>query len=295
MTKESFSKEYLPYVMSEITNVLEKNASERTLFESMSYSLEAGGKRLRPLLLLATIDFFGSTLSKGHFQIAGALEMIHTYSLIHDDLPAMDNDELRRGKPTNHIVYGEALAILAGDGLLTEALHLVAISDLSSTQKVWLMTELTKASGSKGMIGGQVGDIEGEKTILTLEELQAVHEKKTGALIHFAVEAGCYLTNQPEAIMAEMMTYADNFGVAFQIKDDLLDVLGDEAEIGKHTGMDEALNKSTYTSLLGVRGAQEALSEHYNKAICALNTVKHQLGKTEEITILEELIQTLMG
>ena len=295
MTKEIFAKEYLPYVMKEMASVLETNASEKLLFDSMSYSLEAGGKRLRPLLLLATIDFFGEKLSKGHFQIAGALEMIHTYSLIHDDLPAMDNDELRRGKPTNHMVYGEALAILAGDGLLTEALHLVAVSELSSAQRVWVMTELTKASGAKGMIGGQVGDIEGEKTTLTLEELQAVHEKKTGALIRFAVETGCYLTDQSESIMTEMMTYADNFGVAFQIKDDLLDVLGDETEIGKRTGMDEALNKSTYTSLLGVEGAQKALSEHYNKAVTALTTVKKQLGKTEEVTILEELIQTLMG
>ncbi|WEG73846.1 polyprenyl synthetase family protein [Vagococcus intermedius] len=291
---KSFSSHHLPLINEEMLETIQVLASEDSLRESMRYSVIAGGKRLRPLLLLATLAFFDHKIEKGHYQLAAALEMIHTYSLIHDDLPAMDNDDLRRGQPTNHIVFGEGLAILAGDALLNEALYLVSDSELDNESKVWLMKQLTLAAGSAGMIGGQVADIEGEERPLSLDELQSVHRRKTGALIKFAVEAGSYLAKVDEHIFIEMGLFAENFGIAFQIKDDLLDVLGDEALIGKKTGMDATLNKSTYTSLLGVKGAQTALQEHYTKAIAALDEVKKIIGKPMEVSLLEQLIETLM-
>lgn len=289
-----FSSTHLSSIDEVMLRTIQELASEESLLESMRYSVIAGGKRVRPLLFLATLAFFDQTIEKGHYQVAASLEMIHTYSLIHDDLPAMDNDELRRGKPTNHIVFGEGLAILAGDALLNEALYLVSDSELDDQAKVWLMKQLTLAAGSAGMIGGQVADIEGEKRLLCLEDLQSVHRRKTGALIKFAVEAGSYLAGADEKIVIEMGRYAEHFGIAFQIKDDLLDVLGDEALIGKKTGMDAALNKSTYTSLLGVSGAQSALKDHYTQAIVALDEVKKIMGKPMETSLLEQLIETLM-
>lgn len=289
-----FSADHLPRLAEEMTYFIQLQASEESLYESMAYSLAAGGKKLRPLLLLATIDFFNCQITRGAYQVAGALEMIHTYSLIHDDLPAMDNDDLRRGKPTNHIVFGEGLAILAGDGLLTEAFHLLAQADLDATLKVALLEGLAKGAGTQGMIGGQVADIEGESQQLDLASLQSVHRRKTGALIQFAVEAGLLLSGQEQKISELMMSYAENFGIAFQIKDDLLDVIGDEAALGKRTGMDQVMNKSTYTSLLGVEGAKKALAEHYGLALSALNEVKREFKMSNEQSILEELIQTLI-
>lgn len=289
----SFADTHLPRLELEINQFITKQATEESLLKSMTYSLAAGGKKLRPLLLLATIDFFSGQLTRGAYQVAGALEMIHTYSLIHDDLPAMDDDELRRGQPTNHIVFGEGLAILAGDGLLTEAFHLVAEAELKPELKVGLLQRLAQGSGTQGMIGGQVADIEGESQQLDLTSLQSVHRRKTGALIKFAVEAGLLISGQEEKIVDLLLVYADNFGIAFQIKDDLLDVIGDEAVIGKKTGMDQALNKSTYTSLLGVEGAKQALEEHAQLALSALEEVKLEMNITGKTSLLEELIQTL--
>lgn len=291
---KSFAMTHLPQLEQEMTQFIDAQATEVNLLKSMSYSLAAGGKKLRPLLLLATLDFFNQPIERGAYQVAGALEMIHTYSLIHDDLPAMDNDDLRRGKPTNHIVFGEGMAILAGDGLLTEAFHLVAEASLEASLKVVLLQRLALGAGTRGMIGGQVADIEGETQQLDLASLQSVHRRKTGALIQFAVEAGLLISEQNQEVSQQMMVYAENFGIAFQIKDDLLDVIGDEAVIGKKTGMDEALGKSTYTSLLGVEGAQKALSDHYQLALSALQAVKEIRQLPQETSLLEELIQTLM-
>lgn len=290
----SFGKIHIPKLDREIDQFIKSQATEAHLLDSMSYSLAAGGKKLRPLLLLGTIAFFNGQITRGAYQVAGALEMIHTYSLIHDDLPAMDNDELRRGKPTNHIVYGEGLAILAGDGLLTEAFHLVAEAELAAELKVSLLQRLARYAGTQGMIGGQVADIEGESQQLDLPALQSVHRRKTGALIKFAVEAGLLISHQEQQISDQMQIYAENFGIAFQIKDDLLDVIGDETVIGKKTGMDQALNKSTYTSLLGVEGAKVALEDHCQLAMSALEKVKLELKITQETSLLAELIQTLM-
>ncbi|QIL45591.1 polyprenyl synthetase family protein [Vagococcus coleopterorum] len=291
---KQFAQEHVEKINQEMATAIQAHTTEKSLLESMSYSVEAGGKRLRPLLLLATQEFLGKPLTKGSYQVAAALEMIHTYSLIHDDLPAMDNDELRRGKPTNHMVYGEGLAILAGDALLTEAFHVVGEGELSDEQKVWTLTNLAKASGSYGMIAGQVADIEGETKSLTLSELQRVHARKTGALIEFAVAAGAMLADATSEVMAALAEYSHHFGIAFQIKDDLLDVIGDEAVIGKKTGMDAELNKTTYTSLLGVAGAQQSLKEHYEEAIAIIERVEKLTNRENAGAVLKAMIQTLI-
>ena len=290
---KEFSKQNIPVINQKMYDFLEKTSQSEILFDSMVYSLDAGGKRFRPLLLLATVDFFGQTLENSHYEIAAALEMIHTYSLIHDDLPAMDDDDLRRGKPTNHKVYGEGLAILAGDALLTESFHLVAEMEVESALKVELIRLLAKASGSAGMIAGQVEDVLGEGKKINFRELQKMHQKKTGMLIQFAVEAGVLMSTQSFEMKKWLLEYAQNVGIAFQIRDDLLDVLGDEAAIGKKVGADEAHNKNTYVSLLGIEGATKAFENHCDLATESLQKAKGLLNKSEEVTLLEIIIEEL--
>lgn len=295
MSKKSltdFSSAHLPKVDQVMKNFLQAVTNEQTLWEAMDYSVSAGGKRIRPLLLLAALDFFSVEIKKAHYEVAAALEMIHTYSLIHDDLPGMDNDDLRRGKPTNHKIFGEGIAILAGDGLLTEAFDLIASTDLDSSMRVLLLKSLASAAGTGGMIAGQTADIEGENKELSLEQLQHIHRRKTGALILFAVEAACKLAKVEKEIEDLMIDFGENYGIAFQIKDDILDVVGDEQELGKTTGSDESLNKSTYTSLLGVEEAQKKLEYHINRAISSLHDVQDKIGQ-KEITLLEKLIWKL--
>lgn len=290
---KEFSKQNIPVINQKMYDFLEKTSQSEILFDSMVYSLDAGGKRFRPLLLLATVDFFGQTLENSHYEIAAALEMIHTYSLIHDDLPAMDDDDLRRGKPTNHKVYGEGLAILAGDALLTESFHLVAEMEVESALKVELIRLLAKASGSTGMIAGQVEDVLGEGKKINFRDLQKMHQKKTGMLIQFAVEAGVLMSTQSFEMKKWLLEYAQNVGIAFQIRDDLLDVLGDEATIGKKIGADEAHNKNTYVSLLGIEGATKAFENHCDLATESLQKAKDLLNKSEEVTLLEIIIEEL--
>ncbi|WP_086350515.1 polyprenyl synthetase family protein [Candidatus Enterococcus clewellii] len=256
-----FQQRYVPMIEQEMTTFIEKYTTNTYLKESMLYSIQSGGKRLRPLLLLAVVASFGKDLEKKDFQTAAALEMIHTYSLIHDDLPAMDDDDLRRGKPTNHKIYGEAHAILAGDGLLTAAIQLLALSQLAMDEKILLIQLLTKAAGTEGMVSGQAGDLQGETRSLTLEELIEVHERKTGALIEFALLAGGILAEQTDTIVALLGDFAKHLGLAFQIRDDLLDVTSSEEALGKQVGRDETLNKSTYPGLLGIEGATKAFNE----------------------------------
>lgn len=290
---KEFSKQNIPVINQKMYDFLEKTSQSEILFDSMVYSLDAGGKRFRPLLLLATVDFFGQTLEKSHYEVAAALEMIHTYSLIHDDLPAMDDDDLRRGKPTNHKVYGEGLAILAGDALLTESFHLVAEMEVESALKVELIRLLAKASGSTGMIAGQVEDVLGEGKKINFRDLQKMHQKKTGMLIQFAVEAGVLMSTQSFEMKKWLLEYAQNVGIAFQIRDDLLDVLGDEVTIGKKVGADEAHNKNTYVSLLGIEGATKAFENHCDLATESLQKAKDLLNKSEEVTLLEIIIEEL--
>lgn len=270
MDLTTLQREYLPLVEAEMVGYLRRNTTDEKLRDSMIYSVEAGGKRLRPLMVLAATASFGNELTSGVIQTAAALEMIHTYSLIHDDLPAMDNDDLRRGKPTNHKVYGEALAILAGDGLLTAAFQLLSEADLPLSEKLLLIQQLTKASGTIGMVAGQAADIQGEHQALPLAELQAVHARKTGALIRFALIAGGILAQQTEEVVVALAQFAEHLGLAFQIRDDLLDATATTEELGKNVRQDAQLAKSTYPSLLGLVGAKEALQQELTKAEAVL-------------------------
>lgn len=234
--------------------------------ESMIYSLKAGGKRLRPILLFATLNAFEKGEEQG-LDVACALEMIHTYSLIHDDLPSMDDDDLRRGKPTNHKVYGEAIAILAGDGLLTHSFEVIANSpQITDALKVKVISMLAHAAGPQGMVGGQVADLLGENKDLTVEELEYIHEHKTGKLLRFAVVAGAVLAGASNEQQKCLDQFAKHLGLAFQIKDDILDIEGNEEQIGKPVGSDEGKAKSTYPKLLSIAGAKEKCNVHLKQA-----------------------------
>ncbi|MFD2306584.1 polyprenyl synthetase family protein [Enterococcus termitis] len=287
-----FRKQQLPLIEKEMENFINDYTANDRLKEAMLYSIHAGGKRFRPLLVLAVLDSFNREIQTADYQVAAALEMIHTYSLIHDDLPAMDDDDLRRGKPTNHKVFGEAHAILAGDGLLTAAFQLVALSQIQSDQKVLLIQLLSKASGTQGMVAGQAGDLQGENSSLSLAELADVHEKKTGALIEFALLAGGILAQQPQEVVDLLGVFASHLGLAFQIKDDLLDATSSEEELGKQVGRDEALNKSTYPGLLGLEGAKEALAEQLNLGNETLEAVK-EISSDFHLALLQEFLNQL--
>lgn len=262
----SQNAELLPKIEHELTRFIEEHTCNERLQRAMSYSIDAGGKRLRPLLVLSTAAAFGKELTEADYQVAASVEMVHTYSLIHDDLPAMDDDDLRRGQPTNHKVFGEAAAILAGDALLTGAFQLLSLSQIEPSEKVLLMQLLSRASGSEGMVAGQMADIEGEARQLSLEELILVHRKKTGALIQFAVMAGGVLAQQPAEVIDLLAEFSEHLGLAFQIRDDLLDVISTEAELGKKVGRDQELQKSTYPALLGEQGARTALAAELEQA-----------------------------
>lgn len=234
--------------------------------ESMVYSLNAGGKRVRPTLLLATLAGYEIPISYG-YEVACAIEMVHTYSLIHDDLPAMDNDDLRRGKPTNHKVYGDAIAILSGDALLTLSFQLLSSAKhISAEKKIQLIQWISKAAGAEGMVGGQVEDMLGENKDLSVEQLENIHHGKTGALLAASIVAGAIIADVSDSEREELHCFAKHLGLAFQIKDDILDVEGDEKEIGKPVGSDVGNDKSTYPKILGIDGAKEKLAYHIEQA-----------------------------
>ncbi len=235
-----------------------------TLLASMRYSLFAGGKRLRPALALGACEIAcGEYLPA--IPAACALEMIHTYSLIHDDLPAMDDDDLRRGQPTNHKKYGEAMAILAGDGLLTMAFDVAA-----QTDNAQVVREIAQAAGIVGMVGGQVLDMESEGKHADLSTLQRIHRAKTGALIRGAVRAGALCGGVDEQQLSSLTVYGEAIGLAFQIADDILDVVGDEAAIGKPVGSDAGRDKSTYPALLGLDESRALARQAVDDALAAL-------------------------
>ena len=230
------------------------------LVESVLYSIQAGGKRLRPLLLLELLEAFGQELTEDHFQVAGALEMIHTGSLIHDDLPAMDNDDYRRGQLTNHKKFGEDLAILAGDALFLDPFGMIAASALPDAVKVSLILELSDASGSRGMVAGQVLDMEGEHKQLTLAELQTIHANKTGRLLAYPfIAAGLMLELQAD-IGQLLDKIGKTLGLAFQVRDDILDLVADFEALGKTPQKDLVAEKSTYPVLLGLEESKALLT-----------------------------------
>ena len=260
-----------------------------TLRASMAYSLMAGGKRLRPVLLMAAADAVGADGTK-FLPVACALEMIHTYSLIHDDLPAMDNDDLRRGKPTNHVVYGEGIAILAGDALLTLAFTVILRQKAVPAEALLrVVDEISRAAGAEGMVGGQVLDLEAENRQISMEELRRVHTGKTGALFRAALRSGAILAGASEEQLSALTAYADHFGLAFQITDDILDVIGNAEEIGKPVGSDKKNHKSTYVTLTSLEMAQELARRTVAEAEAALSAFG------QEATFLRELVAYLVN
>lgn len=249
---------------------------EKTVVEAARYSLFAGGKRVRPVLCLAAAELVEGSVN-AVMPAACALEMVHTYSLIHDDLPAMDNDDFRRGRPTNHRVYGEAVAILAGDLLLTEAFGLLAApptveaAAIPAERRLQAVAILARASGAQGMIAGQVIDLESETREVDLTTVEYMHIRKTGALISASLEIGAVLSGaSPEALEA-LTRYGRHVGLAFQITDDLLDVEGDPEVMGKSAGSDAARNKKTYPALVGVVRTKEIAQDHVQQAVKALD------------------------
>ncbi|EJS71505.1 hypothetical protein ICW_01370 [Bacillus wiedmannii] len=275
---DTFLKESKTFVEEKLVSYANELQCPNVLREAMAYSLGAGGKRLRPLLLFATLQAFGKERNLG-IGAACALEMIHTYSLVHDDLPCMDDDDLRRGKPTNHKVFGEAMAVLAGDGLLTYAFQVIMAyeqKEISAEKKVRLVLELAKAAGPEGMVGGQVADMEAEGKQLTIDELEYIHKHKTGKLLEFAVLAGSILSDATEEQEEKLLAFAKYIGLAFQIRDDILDVEGTEEEIGKPIGSDVSNEKSTYTTLFTVDRAKDILEETIAKAKGAIGSLQLQ-------------------
>ncbi|WP_206812769.1 polyprenyl synthetase family protein [Paradesulfitobacterium ferrireducens] len=239
---------------------------EGILSESMCYSLLGGGKRIRPVLALASGAALGGK-SEDFLPAACALEMIHTYSLIHDDLPAMDDDDYRRGKLTNHKVFGEGIAVLAGDALLTYAFELLAEPlPIAPERQLRVLREVAAAAGKSGMVFGQVQDLAGEDRSLTLEEIEQIHRDKTGALLVASARLGAILAGGSEPELEAFTLYAQALGLAFQIKDDILDIEGDSKLLGKTVGSDLRRHKATYPSLLGLEGAKEHLHKQIAKA-----------------------------
>lgn len=259
--------------LDEYFDGMEQDVPEKNLLNSMRYSLMAGGKRIRPVLALAVAKMLGEQV-RIVMPFAASIEMIHTYSLIHDDLPAMDDDDYRRGKLTNHKVYGEAMAILAGDALLNEALNLMLKASLSDPAKMKQMVEATlviaEAAGKTGMIAGQVIDMEAEGKTLSAGELKNMHRKKTGALLKASILAPAIISGSHDKILESLSQYADSIGLAFQIKDDILDVESSLTELGKPAGSDAKNDKNTYVTLYGIEQAKSMLNEATENAVDAL-------------------------
>lgn len=276
----SFFTEYNKYqiiIEKWLDSMISNNLVPQTnIHKAMEYSLMAGGKRIRPILAIAVSEMLKGELS-AVLPYAGAIELIHTYSLVHDDLPCMDNDDFRRGKPTNHKVFGEAMAVLAGDGLLNLAFEIMLMDIVKDKNNCIQKSEtaymIAKAAGISGMIGGQVIDIEAENKEISYEEICGMHKKKTGALIKASVLAPAILLRADEGILNNLEVYADNIGLAFQIKDDILDYEGSSEIVGKSVGKDEKNNKSTFVSKLGIEKAKELLKVSIEKAVEAIKTI----------------------
>lgn len=270
-----------------INDFLEKRIAQKGISrvdEAMKYSLLAGGKRLRPLLLMAAADAVGGQ-GYNYLAVAGGLEMIHTYSLIHDDLPAMDNDDYRRGRLTNHKVYGEPLALLAGDGLLTLAFEvMLEQKNVEPAVLVETVKEIAMCAGKDGMVGGQTLDLAAEGKKISAKEMKTLHEAKTGALFLAAVRSGARLGGASSEQMQALTRFAELFGLAFQISDDILDVIGDAEEMGKATGSDSKLQKSTYVTLYGLEKAETMATETLQQAMACLNMFEEKAEPLREIT-----------
>lgn len=275
-TLQEFIDDYQPFFENEMKAELEHLTIPGELKDSMLYSVQAGGKRLRPLLLFASYNMYTEDFRPA-VKTAIALEMIHTYSLIHDDLPAMDDDDYRRGIPTNHKVFGDATAILAGDALLTYSFELIANDTyLMDTHKMQLIQNLSHASGPLGMVGGQFLDVEAENRQVTVNELEHIHTLKTAKLLSFAVKAGALIGHASPGTIRHLEEFSYYIGLLFQVQDDILDVVGKVEKMGKPAGSDAALHKSTYPNLLGLDEARNMKNRYVNYAKSALNNVNGQ-------------------
>ena len=253
-------KQKIDYIETLLNKYMPKEEGyQKTIIEAMNYSLKAGGKRLRPILTLESCKIVGGN-EEDAIPFAMAIEMIHTYSLIHDDLPALDNDDLRRGKPTNHKVFGEGMATLAGDALLNYAFELMLSSSIDkedSNKYLKAINEVAKHAGIYGMIGGQVVDVESENKIIDRDKLDFIHLNKTAAMIVGCMRAGAIIGGASEEELEKVTKYGRNIGLSFQIVDDILDITGDEEKLGKPIGSDLENHKSTYPSLLGLEKSRE--------------------------------------
>ena len=261
------------------------------LREAVLYSIHAGGKRIRPYLLLEVLESLQVPITLAHAQVAAALEMIHTGSLIHDDLPAMDDDDFRRGRLTNHKKFGEALAILAGDALFLDPYALIAQADLPNEIKVNLIASLSLSSGSMGMVAGQVLDMEGEGKHLNLEELQTIHANKTGKLLAFPFQAAGVIAGLDKNLQKQLKTVGELIGLAFQVRDDILDVTASFEEIGKTPQKDLQAEKSTYPALLGLDEAKVFCNRTLDQANEKLDVISQLVDFDKEpiVKIVESL------
>lgn len=257
------------------------------LSEVILYSVQAGGKRIRPLLLLELIQAFGLELAEAHYQVASALEMIHTGSLIHDDLPAMDDDDYRRGRLTSHKKFGEDMAILAGDSLFLDPYGLLARAELPSQVKVDLISELSLAAGSFGMVAGQVLDMQGEGQAISLEDLKTIHANKTGKLLTYPFVAAGLIAGVEQSVQDKLRRIGELLGLAFQVRDDILDVTASFEELGKTPQKDLAAAKSTYPAFLGLDGAKNFFNQTLDEAVLILSDLEEKTefsgGKIQKI------------
>ena len=282
---ESELNRYAARIEAYLQECFKDDAPQKELFDAMRYSLLAGGKRLRPVLTQAFCELCGGNAEEA-LPFGAAIEMVHTYSLIHDDLPCMDNDDYRRGKPTNHRVYGEATAVLAGDALLTAAFSQLAKAKLPAERIVEAVRVLSLCAGELGMVGGQVLDMDAEERECTEQEVYDIQSRKTGALISAACQLGVIAAGGGEAQRAAASAYAESLGLAFQIEDDILDVVGDAQKLGKAVGVDE--KKNTFVRLYGIEKCREMIKDETDKAIAALTAF-------EKPTFLTELAQALVS
>lgn len=262
-----------------------KGSYNKLIYEAMEYSIKVGGKRIRPILMLCAASIYKDNYEY-FMPIACALEMIHTYSLIHDDLPCMDNDDLRRGKPTNHKVYGEAIAVLAGDGLLNEAMNIMFEQCLKGGKKeLEACYIISKSAGVEGMIGGQVVDIISEGKEISDEQLFYMHEHKTGKLIKGAIVAGAILGEAKEEDIKTLNIFGEKLGLAFQIKDDILDVIGNTKTLGKNINSDKNNNKTNFVSKFGLKKCEEMCKSLTDESLSLLNRICGNIENLKNITL----------
>lgn len=285
-------KERINYIEGLLNNYTPKEEGyQKTIMEAMNYSLKAGGKRLRPILTLESCRIVGGN-EEDAIPFAMAIEMIHTYSLIHDDLPALDNDDLRRGKPTNHKVFGEGMATLAGDALLNYAFEVMlssAIDKEDANKYLKAINEVAKHAGIYGMIGGQVVDVESENKVIDKDKLDFIHLNKTAAMIIGCMRAGAIVGGADKEALEKITTYAKNIGLSFQIVDDILDIVGEEEKLGKPIGSDLENHKSTYPSLLGLEESRRIANELIDEA---KNSIK---GLSSEVEFLNQLADYIIN